>query len=115
MAAAADDQTALATDLAEILVQSGMPFRDAHAVVGALVRESLARAPSTLAEAGGGLTGTLTSIGLRHCSNPAPRWPAVRAPAVPGLTSVGGRSLDALAGTGSDDDRARLEPHSGDQ
>jgi argininosuccinate lyase len=41
MAAAADDQTALATDLAEILVQSGVPFREAHAVVGALVRKSL--------------------------------------------------------------------------
>ncbi|MEM9653591.1 MAG: argininosuccinate lyase [Actinomycetota bacterium] len=49
MAVAADDQTALATDLAEILVQTGMPFRDAHAVVGALVRESLA-GPATLAE-----------------------------------------------------------------
>ncbi len=49
MAAAADDQTALATDLAEILVESGLPFREAHAVVGALVRESLA-GQSTLAE-----------------------------------------------------------------
>lgn len=41
MAAAAADQTSLATDLAEILVQQGAAFRDAHAVVGALVRESL--------------------------------------------------------------------------
>ncbi len=49
MAVAADDQTALATDLAEILVESGLPFREAHAVVGALVRESLA-GPATLAE-----------------------------------------------------------------
>ena len=49
MAAAADDQTALATDLAEILVESGIPFREAHAIVGALVRESLA-GPATLAE-----------------------------------------------------------------
>ncbi len=49
MATAADDQTALATDLAEILVQSGTPFREAHAIVGALVRESLA-GPATLAE-----------------------------------------------------------------
>lgn len=49
MAIAADDQTALATDLAEILVESGVPFREAHAVVGALVRQSLA-GPSTLAE-----------------------------------------------------------------
>ncbi len=41
MAAAADDQTALATDLAEILVRSGTPFREAHAIVAALVRASL--------------------------------------------------------------------------
>ena len=41
MAAAADAPTAAATDLAEHLVASGMPFRDAHAVVGDLVRRSL--------------------------------------------------------------------------
>lgn len=46
MAAAADDPTSLATDLAEILVQQGTPFRDAHAVVGSLVRESLASGAS---------------------------------------------------------------------
>jgi len=32
---------AMATDLAEFLVRAGMPFRDAHGVVGALVRESV--------------------------------------------------------------------------
>jgi len=42
MQAAADSPTSSATDLAEWLVQRGMPFRDAHAVVGALVRRSLA-------------------------------------------------------------------------
>ncbi|MFZ2547608.1 MAG: argininosuccinate lyase, partial [Candidatus Microthrix subdominans] len=41
MAAAADSPGAVATDLAELLVESGMPFREAHAVVGALVRRSL--------------------------------------------------------------------------
>jgi argininosuccinate lyase len=41
MAAAADSPTAAATDLAEHLVDGGMPFREAHAVVGALVRQSL--------------------------------------------------------------------------
>lgn len=41
MADAADDQTALATDLAEILVEGGTPFRQAHAIVGELVRDSL--------------------------------------------------------------------------
>jgi len=41
MAEAADAPTSAATDLAEHLVAGGMPFREAHAVVGALVRQSL--------------------------------------------------------------------------
>jgi argininosuccinate lyase len=41
MRAAADSPYAAATDLAEFLVRAGVPFRDAHAVVGALVRQSL--------------------------------------------------------------------------
>jgi len=42
MQAAADSETGSATDLAEWLVQRGMPFREAHAVVGTLVRRHLA-------------------------------------------------------------------------
>jgi argininosuccinate lyase len=42
MQAAADEETTAATDLAEFLVRSGMPFREAHSVVGALVRAHLA-------------------------------------------------------------------------
>jgi argininosuccinate lyase len=41
MRQAADDPAAAAVDLAEHLVRGGMPFRSAHAVVGALVRASL--------------------------------------------------------------------------
>ncbi len=41
MAQAASSPYAVATDLAEHLVAQGMPFREAHGVVGALVRESL--------------------------------------------------------------------------
>ncbi len=41
MRAAADTPGSSATDLAEYLVVRGMPFRDAHAVVGGLVRDSL--------------------------------------------------------------------------
>ena len=41
MAEAADSPTSSATDLAEHLVVRGTPFREAHAIVGALVRESL--------------------------------------------------------------------------
>ena len=42
MADAADSPYAAAIDLAEYLVAAGTPFRDAHAVVGALVRVALA-------------------------------------------------------------------------
>jgi argininosuccinate lyase len=43
MALAASDPLSAATDLAEWLVQKGMPFRRAHELVGGLVRESLER------------------------------------------------------------------------
>ena len=46
MLVAADAPLAVATDLAEELVRGGMPFRAAHAVVGELVRESLANGTS---------------------------------------------------------------------
>ena len=49
MAAAADAPGAAATDLAEFLVRAGTPFREAHAIVGGLVRDALA-GDSTLAE-----------------------------------------------------------------
>jgi argininosuccinate lyase len=42
MAHAADTSSAGATDLAEHLVVEGTPFRDAHAIVGAIVRRALA-------------------------------------------------------------------------
>ena len=42
MQSAADSETGSATDLAEWLVQRGTPFRDAHAIVGLLVRRHLA-------------------------------------------------------------------------
>jgi argininosuccinate lyase len=43
MQEAADGPAAAAVDLAEWLVQRGMPFRQAHAVVGGLVRSSVER------------------------------------------------------------------------
>ena len=42
MEAAADEETTAATDLAEYLVRTGVPFREAHAIVGAHVRSTLA-------------------------------------------------------------------------
>lgn len=41
--AADQDLTLLATDLADILVKEGLPFRQAHEVVGEVVRYSIER------------------------------------------------------------------------
>jgi argininosuccinate lyase len=41
LAAAAADEFLAATDVADLLVRKGMPFREAHGVVGGLVREAL--------------------------------------------------------------------------
>jgi argininosuccinate lyase len=41
LAAAADDEMLAATDLADALVQQGVPFREAHGLVGGLVRAAL--------------------------------------------------------------------------
>jgi argininosuccinate lyase len=43
MQAAADGAATAATDLAELLVRQGVPFREAHEAVGALVRDSVER------------------------------------------------------------------------
>src|SRR5437667_60777 len=43
LAAAAGDELLAATDIADLLVRRGMPFREAHAVVAGLVREALER------------------------------------------------------------------------
>ena len=41
LAAAAEDEMLAATDLADALVQEGVPFREAHGLVGGLVRSAL--------------------------------------------------------------------------
>jgi argininosuccinate lyase len=41
LAAAAADEFLAATDVADLLVRKGMPFREAHGVVGSLVRQAL--------------------------------------------------------------------------
>jgi len=43
MEAAANDPNLLATDLAEYLVKKGMPFREAHEIVGTLVGNAVAQ------------------------------------------------------------------------
>ena len=43
MQAAADTESSAAVDLAEWLVERGVPFREAHSIVGGLVRDSIER------------------------------------------------------------------------
>ena len=43
MTAAADSPVNAATDLAEHLVEQGTPFREAHTIVGGLVRQAVER------------------------------------------------------------------------
>jgi argininosuccinate lyase len=43
MAAAASDEAIAATDLADLLVREGMPFREAHGIVGGVVRAAVER------------------------------------------------------------------------
>jgi argininosuccinate lyase len=43
LAATAADEMVAATDVADLLVRRGLPFREAHGVVGGLVREALGR------------------------------------------------------------------------
>jgi argininosuccinate lyase len=47
MEAAAADELLAATDLADLLVRRGVPFREAHGVVGGLVRRALERGAAT--------------------------------------------------------------------
>ena len=65
MQAAADAESTSATDLAEWLVQRGTPFRDAHAIVGTLVRRSLG---------GEGVAATRWSRPTRGSGPMQPRW-----------------------------------------
>ncbi len=87
MQAAADDQLASATDLAEWLVRQGVPFRRAHALVGALVQECIA-------------SGTPLAELAKNSANFGPEAAALVAPGV-GVsmrTSPGGAGpLPALA------------------
>jgi argininosuccinate lyase len=73
LAAAAGDPGLLATDVAEVLVKAGMPFRKAHETVGRQVREGSLKAPWK----------AQASLGKRDLPGaPHPRRVAARAAAV---------------------------------
>jgi argininosuccinate lyase len=105
MAAAADAPASLATDLAELLVVDGVPFRDAHAIVGALVRRSL--------EGGGDLADLAAAhpqLGERVRPLFAPGAGAARRPRPGGGGPEPVRVQLGLLRHRLDDDRRRLAP-----
>ncbi|MGA1052502.1 MAG: argininosuccinate lyase [Ilumatobacteraceae bacterium] len=85
MEAAADAEVMAATDLAEYLVRSGIPFREAHAIVGRLVRRHLA-GEATLADLAGAELGPEAAalvgpgVGVRHRTSPGGAGPAAPPP-----------------------------------
>jgi argininosuccinate lyase len=104
MQAAADSPHLAATDLAEHLVVGGMPFRDAHAVVGALVRDSIDRGVPL-----SGLVAAHPSLGAEAVALLEPGASVRR------RTTPGGAGPDAVAvqlarfHARLDEDRARVE------
>ena len=104
MAAGADDPFAAATDLAEWLVARGTPFREAHAIVAALVREAL-EGPSSSTDGG-----TQPSDGLPAPDDAAARLvelvgahPALGADAVQRLAPRAAHEARTTPGAGGTD------------
>jgi len=86
MQAAADDQLASATDLAEWLVRKGVPFRRAHALVGALVQQcistgtplaDLAAASPDFGTEAAALVAPGVGVSMRTSPGGAGPWPAL--------------------------------------
>ncbi len=59
LAAAAADELIAATDVADLLVRRGVPFRQSHGIVAGLVRETLAAGQVALRPLAGGARGPL--------------------------------------------------------
>ena len=115
MTVAADDPMSAATDLAEHLVEGGTPFREAHAVVGGLVRQAVERGvpldelvsndprlgPDCLVVAGARQRGAPPHDAGRRWTG-AGRAPARRGARAPGRTAGVARAVTpAPGGTGA--------------
>ena len=99
MAAAAADEMVAATDVADLLVRKGMPFREAHGVVGGLVRAAL--------ESGR----TLSELEPRELAAHSELlddeyYEVLRAGRLAGLEGLGGRDRRARASPSSSTRRA---------
>jgi argininosuccinate lyase len=107
MQEAADTPTVAATDLAEWLVERGLPFRDAHAVVGTLVRRSLA-GEGTLAD----LVAGHPELGSDAAALVAPGV-AVRRRTTPGGAGPGPVGVQRQRFAAAlENERARVDAHS---
>jgi argininosuccinate lyase len=103
MQAAADAETTAATDLAEYLVRAGVPFRDAHAIVGSHVRAALAgqgsladlvRADPRLGPDAAALV--RPGVGVRMRRSPGGAGPDALAPQIERYQEMLARERDAL-------------------
>ena len=76
LAAAASDQLLAATDIADLLVRRGMPFREAHGVVAGLVRTAVSegKALSELTPGSWPLNQTCSMTSSTPCSVTARGW-----------------------------------------
>ena len=88
--AAASDELVAATDVADLLVRKGMPFREAHGVVGGLVRSAL-ESGRTLSELGARGSGRALRAARRRVLRGVARGCLAR------FEAVGGRHLRAAA------------------
>lgn len=108
MQSAADEETMAATDLAEFLVRNGMPFREAHAVVGAHVQSCLAgegsladlvRADHRLGEAGAALVAP--GVGVKMRTSRGAAGPDARAEQIDAYRSMVQSELTAIRDLGT--------------
>ena len=97
LAAAAADELLAATDIADLLVRAGVPFREAHGVVGGLVRAALERGsgcPSSAAEE----LAELAPAARRRVLRAAARGRLARVEGLGGRHGAGARARAARAG-----------------
>ena len=96
MARAAADEMIAATDIADLLVELGVPFREAHGVVAGLVRAPSSAAPDALAAHRRGDRGREPAAGRRPrgCAPCSPR-------ALAGVEGLAGRDRRGAAGASS--------------
>ena len=105
--AASGDEMLAATEIADLLVRKGMPFREAHGVVGGLVRDAVEQRQEPLRADTGGAAAALRAARRLLLRGPAPRELA-RVEADRGRDRLGGargparaRPRDARRGRGA--------------